>query len=112
MGQCKAEAWVCDVCGHVWLCGDVFPVRCAKCKSMRWNSGVLHGRREAVRESVPMGHSAKSAPQSEKQAPREVVERLLEGRTGRSTSESAAGKVPGCLECGSVAGHQKWCSKK
>jgi hypothetical protein len=42
--QCAnaAQAWLCDVCGHIWLQdGDQMPTRCARrsCRSMRWIAG-------------------------------------------------------------------------
>jgi hypothetical protein len=30
----------CDVCGHEWLTSKV-PSHCAKCKSRKWNQGVV-----------------------------------------------------------------------
>lgn len=46
MPKVSVEANQCAVCMHVWLA--ILPKRCAKCKSMRWNSVPL------VQSSVPM----------------------------------------------------------
>jgi hypothetical protein len=37
MGKIKADAWKCDLCGHVWLVGEMYPKQCAKCRSRIWN---------------------------------------------------------------------------
>ena len=37
MGKIKADAWKCDLCGHVWLVGKMYPKQCAKCRSRIWN---------------------------------------------------------------------------
>ena len=37
MAKIKADAWKCDLCGHVWLVGEMYPKQCAKCRSRIWN---------------------------------------------------------------------------
>ena len=37
MAKIKADAWKCDVCGHVWLVGEMYPKQCAKCRTRGWN---------------------------------------------------------------------------
>lgn len=37
MAKIKADAWKCDLCGHVWLVGEMCPKQCAKCRSRIWN---------------------------------------------------------------------------
>ena len=37
MSKIKADAWQCDVCGHVWLVGEMCPKQCAKCRTRIWN---------------------------------------------------------------------------
>ena len=41
MGREARDCWVCDVCGFVWLVGEVQPVQCPSraCRSSRWNAG-------------------------------------------------------------------------
>jgi len=37
MGVTVVTAWVCDVCGYVWLQKKGQPIRCNGCRSRRWN---------------------------------------------------------------------------
>lgn len=44
MAKIKADAWKCDICGHVWLVGEMYPKQCAKCRTRVWNcDGVGSG---------------------------------------------------------------------
>jgi hypothetical protein len=38
MGTAWVECWKCDVCGHRWIKGELYPEQCAKCRSRKWNS--------------------------------------------------------------------------
>ncbi len=42
MATVWVECWKCDVCGHRWIKGEVWPDTCAssKCRSRRWNSAA------------------------------------------------------------------------
>jgi hypothetical protein len=38
MSKIQVGAWKCDLCGHVWIAGKVYPKQCAKCRTRIWNS--------------------------------------------------------------------------
>jgi hypothetical protein len=39
VGESVIRAWICDDCGYEWPKSDKAPLRCAKCRSRRWNQG-------------------------------------------------------------------------
>lgn len=77
MSVLTVQCCKCDQCGHVWYSPRLLPRRCAKCKSMRWNSGTKsdddgRGPRSAApsedqrsgnRTTVPVVPPAASDPQ-------------------------------------------------
>ncbi len=42
-----AEVCRCAVCGHRWIAEGV-PLRCAKCKTRRWNSEPIKDKRSEL----------------------------------------------------------------
>lgn len=40
MGYESVKVWVCDVCGHRWIAGELVPTHCAssKCRSRKWDN--------------------------------------------------------------------------
>lgn len=64
MGEDTVKAWVCDVCGYVWLkVAGRHPEQCASkaCRSRKWNSGAVVQRSEhrphkpTAEGSIPSG---------------------------------------------------------
>ncbi|OYV38945.1 MAG: hypothetical protein B7Z80_08700 [Rhodospirillales bacterium 20-64-7] len=50
------DVWHCDECGHEWtITAGVVPEQCAskKCRTRKWNSGMVLERPEPVRQKEP-----------------------------------------------------------
>lgn len=43
MATVWVECWKCDVCGHRWIKGEVWPDQCrnTKCRSRKWNAASV-----------------------------------------------------------------------
>lgn len=83
------EAWVCDLCGHVWLPGKSYPKQCAKCRTRIWNCDgvvesktvapvVLESRVPAVAPVVESKPKPKAEPKATER-PRSTAEKCPHG---------------------------------
>jgi hypothetical protein len=98
MSTVERKAWHCDECGFEWLQTEgVVPVQCPSrgCRTRKWN--LLRTAEEEARVRVMAGKEAEKAGRGKREPAMHSVE--------RSTGS-------GCVECGALIGHQKWCKAR
>lgn len=101
MGTVWVECWKCDVCGHRWIKGELWPEQCgsSKCRSRRWNasaksaSAVEQAQASAVeREAERPAVASEPLPVADVSA-LPVVDRLAVARAAVAAVGSPVGVV-------------------
>ena len=104
---------ICLRCGHNWRPRkDDPPVQCPKCRSPYWDRERINEMSKVPSKTGSVGVGPGHVPES----PLHMDEPERIARDGVSGGEGVLatrirGGIKSCPDCGSMSGHQKWCSK-
>lgn len=63
MSERQVKAWVCDLCGHIWIAGKgSAPEKCAKCRKRAWNKQPSAPKPAAAPRKRPLPPPVTASP--------------------------------------------------
>lgn len=98
MGNESVKVWVCDVCGHRWIAGELVPTHCAssKCRSRKWDSDPV----SVARDLLPPGSVIPCA--DPKNVTCEEVMQAVVARAKRPDHDAKSCRVYKCGLCAAI----------
>ena len=103
----------CKRCGEPWCFhGTGRPIRCGKCKSPYWDRERINEMSKVPSKTGSVGVGPGHVPESplHMDEPERIAREGVSGGEGVLATRIRGG-LKSCPGCGSMSGHQKWCSK-
>jgi hypothetical protein len=110
MSITTTKSWHCDACGYEWLWTAKAPLRCASCRSRRWNDTDV--RRTGTAEAGPIERKGNCASVPALRKAKSAAKRLHPVQPLRNELAQGRGPDQGCSTqpraVSAHEGHQTW----